>query len=53
MSDSDEDIEVTYSDNEGSLSPRSRGSRSASPASGGKSQHYYSTFVQFEFEHPV
>ena len=38
MSDSEEDNEVTYSDNEGSLSPRSRGgSRSASPASGGKS----------------
>ena len=37
MSDSDEDNEVTYSDNEGSLSPRSRGSRSASPVSGGKS----------------
>ena len=37
MSDSDEDNEVTYSDNEGSLSPRSRGSRSASPDGDGKS----------------
>ena len=37
MSDSDKDNEVTYSDNEGSMSPRSRGSRSASPTSEGKS----------------
>ena len=37
MSDSDEDNEVTYSDNEGSMSPRSRGSRSPSPTSEGKS----------------